>query len=440
MFLSNLPNELNRLIFSYLNAKSSITLRLISKDTKKLIDTYTDIWKDRCVLDYSFNFDKAVIKDYFKKYISLHSTLCVGCNKKTSSVEFFSGDRVCWNCQRRNEKYRKICQTSAIKEYNVDHDDLSKLRVEFRQNPHYRKYPMKLFLLSEVISISKKKYDELALVKLNEDKKRKRLNKLLKKQLKYFVLQETLYRVYNLDISKYILNINEYSLGLYTKYINNIGKINKDLASQIVERFLELEYLTKVPPYQELGDLEFLNSHNFNVGIDDDQASAEIIGNSNLNNHINLTAPIEISYNYIHIPNYKYFTSYLTHQLLTDTYQDTNCNYIKTKVLQVMTKYPDKFLRKKAICDRLNGIVKFSLIDLKIIDYIDSGIGNIDDIVTEYLEDDFISKHYGIMQIMWESMTEKISIKQLYTQIINEKYKEGVHLPDVLYEKYILKS
>ena len=413
MFLISLPYELDRLILQYLDLKTTVRLSQVSKGIKATLEFYTvDTWKDRCIIDYKYNFQEKpeVIPNYFIFYKKLYDTRCVKCFVITKRVEYFTGQRACWKCQSnvKYPEYHKISKTRAMKEYYLREKDLENLKTETRQNPFSGGFrPMKLYLVSDVVKASQER-NKKSLEELEKIKENKRFTRQLKKQVKFTLLQEMLSKYYGLNLSRYVLVINGYSRGLYFRYINNIGKFNEELTLELLNKILELDYILKSEEYGEI--------------------TAEDVQDISVQD-------------FLPIPDCTYFESYLLHQLLTDTYENSNYAYIKALVIKIMNKYPDKFYRKMEIINYFgsnegNGF-EYSLLDFKIMDYIDYGLGNIESIITGYVEDSFIAKYFTITQLISRSILEGISISKLHKQVIIEKYKDGVEIPDRLYQKYI---
>jgi hypothetical protein len=397
MVLNVLPIEVIENICNFLELDSLNKLKNVSKIFKTILSNPT-YWKIRCNLDYCFNptINIGIYFDWENKYLSLYNSICKFCYKKTKCVNYFYNDKVCKKCAKSKTKYLTICKTDALKQYCLAEKDLFSLK--HLEIPNYRycsRYPMKLYLKSDIIRISYDRYfGEENLKNIRYTRLMKKHNKIIRYIFKHNILDTILFNYHSIKLDYLLPCINIYTKGLYIKYILNIGNVQKIHISEIIQKCLELDFILK-----------------YYVSFDRTEFTRE----------------------------FEYFAEYI---FLTEKDEallySTLGVYLTSKLDNLKKNIKQKINRKNKIIEYF-GDIKYCLSDFEIYSYISDNTGNIHQIKFNTIMENFLVDNVDYTAILLKTITADTPEKreEIYREEIMKCYNSGGVVPEILYDKYI---
>ena len=182
--------------------------------------------------------------------------------------------------------------------------------------------------------------------------------------------------------------INHYTKGLFRRYILNISsKQNDDLAEILIYKIIEMKFLS-----------------DFNYDL----------------------------------PNldYTYFKNLLKDILFTTDVDDfDNYNiYIREQINNIKIEYSSAFQRKQELSEYFANI-SYSLFDYPIKNYIKNGVGILEEIKLDYIEEKFIMENMDFLSITYDIFHGK-SKKEIYSICVRDWVDDGNSLPEELHQRY----
>lgn len=177
--------------------------------------------------------------------------VCLLCNNKFRSNDI----KICYNCCKEHNLF--ICKSDAKKKYLLKDSDLDNVMYISRQHSVWSKISMMLYLVNDIIKVSKKKHN----IKTKKDLLFFLNNKLKIKEEKKGKLNKNKLQIINERGNKLKQKLDEYGLTLRTdsklcsQYINHgIGNIE-----EIVKTMKGMEFLYNNTNYHELMGKELKN-------------------------------------------------------------------------------------------------------------------------------------------------------------------------------------
>lgn len=393
---SILPNEILERIFVYCDANTLVNFMKTSKNNYYHVKHMDFLWKRKIDEKYKIPYKPSYIKKrnmfYYDVYKRCYTTQCVECGKKTSRIDFFHKQRVCDNCEKTLFKYKKISLTAAKTKYFLKPDDLSKLRFMTKNIAAFGYKKSTWYLESEVLNITKKKYEYSTFLEMKKHRLSQYIHHLLKKTYRFNLLRNYLLHTYEFDILSFAMHINRYSQGLYHRFLNYKGfRSTQKLFNDLVNRVLELKYL-KDYHYENLSLLNF---------------------------------------------TYEDFNRTMLFHMLSEQDGNTDIPYIISLKVRIQETYSHLFIRKETLKSYLVGLEnEYELTDYNIVSY----ICNTRDISLEEIKDEYLIKIYirndlqGKLKKPWYWYT--FSQKELKTEL-NHMYDTGFIFPEYIMKKYI---
>lgn len=236
--IHELPLEVLSLILHNIKDIKNIKSFMMAYKRCNLLDT-NFFWKRKCLLDYNY---QGNCKNYKLKYKVLYNNLCIICLKKTKHINSFYNERVCLQCEKINEKYLIIYKTHAIKNFFLKEKDLENIPFIMKKNRYNFKYPVKLYLKKDVLSVAYNKYTKYELDLLTKKRLLKDYKKIMNIVFRYRIICGILYTEYNIDFLRIQFLIDDYSDGLYSKIMKNL-KLRID---PLIYKCLELDFIIKI--------------------------------------------------------------------------------------------------------------------------------------------------------------------------------------------------
>jgi hypothetical protein len=170
--------------------------------------------------------------------------ICLLCNNKFRSHDI----KICYNCCKEHNLF--ICKSDAKKKYLLKDSDLDNVMYISRQHSVWSKINMMLYLVNDVIKVSKKKHN----IKTKKDLLFFLNNKLKLKEEKKEKLNKNKLQIITERENKLKQKLDEYGLTLRTdsklcsQYINHgIGNIE-----DVVKTMKGMEFLYNNTKYHEL--------------------------------------------------------------------------------------------------------------------------------------------------------------------------------------------
>lgn len=250
-----LPDDILYDILDLMSIKDILTLKNTNKKLKNIIDSQT-FWKSRCKKDYKYIFknnNKEVI--YRDLYIKFYNKYCVCCNNQTRQRDLFYNNRVCKKCQKNVYKYICITKNQCKNVYNLTEKQISNINHKIFKNKY------KMFLKKDIINYISKFNLKETLLKKKYKQSITKFNKNILRIFKLNILICFLKFNFNINISDYIIYINNYDTdNLLKKYLGNlnVNKQNPYFTFNLIYIFLQMDYLKKFNY-----DISILNTHNF---------------------------------------------------------------------------------------------------------------------------------------------------------------------------------
>lgn len=385
MDLSNIPGELFEKIALLLDTKSYVTLSECSKELYSRIKEDPFIWRKKAFLEYS----KTIQGNDETKYIKLFNTMCIGCAKKTKVVHPFAKERICSICQKKDPKYTTLSASLIKKLFHLNKQDIAAIRCHEKPNHWNGSRPIRLYLLSDVMGGINAKFGSYAnMLVFKKELEAKKFKKRLLYHTRFTILRATLLVNHDIEILEFTSHINRYSKGLFTRYLHNISKRqNYPLANTLVNLCIEMDFL-RINGFEP----DAFNRDDFH----------KILRFLMLNNHV-----------------------------LIQDYPD----HIFRWIMEVEERYADQFERKKLLVAKLQGL-DFSLTDTKQMCYIDFGIGDLEDIRLDIIEENFIIANFDYLLISREFVSSSGSKREHYSKCIKRHLLNGGQIPEELKARY----
>ena len=390
MNLPNLPTELFEKIATLLDNKSLLALSECSKDINYKIKLDSFIWKKKALLEYSKSIRECSCKYSYKcGYIRLYTTLCIGCSKKTTVIHPFRKERICGKCQKKHWIYTTVSLSTVKKRFPLNDKDLYGVEYYKKHNQFNAERPMKKFLLSDILAVIIKKFGSynnmLDHKKILEAKKNR---KRLLYHTRFTILRATLLVKHDIEILSFARYLNSYSNGLFTRYIHNISKKqNFALADTVVNLCIEME---------------FLRIH----GIEPDESNRDD------------------------------FHRILRFMMLSDSVIDMEYpHHIDRWKVEVLDRYSQQFERKQLLVTKLQGL-DFSLTDTKQICYIEFGIGDLEDIRLDIIEENFMITNFDFFLMSRDFISSSGTKRERYAKCIRRHLLDGGQIPEELKVRY----
>jgi|APGre2960657404_1045060.scaffolds.fasta_scaffold00054_15 hypothetical protein len=386
--MNELPVELTNQIGLYLNTKDFINLSKVNKYLNKLIGSDNISWKFRSLVDYSVTLN-GNFKTYKSKYISLYNKLCINCHRQTTVIHKFKNIRICNKCQKICPEYTLITKSSAKRELFLTDFDFKGVKYFEKPNSWNTRRKIKVYLLSELKDRLKYRFDsERDMIFYCENKRKEKFRRQILYITKFSILRSLLEVKFNINILLFSDFINHYTKGLFRRYILNISsKQNDDLAEILIYKIIEMKFLS-----------------DFNYDL----------------------------------PNldYTYFKDLLKDILFTTDVDDfDNYNiYIREQINNIKIEYSSAFQRKQELSEYFANI-SYSLFDYPIKNYIKNGVGILEEIKLDYIEEKFIMENMDFLSITYDIFHGK-SKKEIYSICVRDWVDDGNSLPEELHQRY----
>jgi hypothetical protein len=121
----------------------------------------------------------------------------------------------------------------------------------------------------------------------------------------------------------------------------------------------------------------------------------------------------------------------LNNHVLIQDYPD----HIFRWIMEVEERYADQFERKELLVAKLQGL-DFSLTDTKLMCYVEFGIGDLEDIRLDIIEENFIITNFDYLLISREFVSSSGTKRERYSKCIKRHLLNGGEIPEELKARY----